>query len=386
MKAPNYFEFFSQAKILSGNKGMEQVALELEGMASNRPLVLTSQTVTSSGLTKKFIKAMYESTVTIGALNDEVPSSASGSLAKRLAALYIWKQCDSIVAIGDVSVMDMARAVNMMVSYDGELTGLDGVDNLPSRLKPFVAIPTADLSGYEAGNVAVIDNRLYKSDFLFPDIVCIDRRMFKKGNPEKLVNAGMLALVRAIEASGEEFANPMNDAYSLLAIRAVSENLPVASAKPSKREALLALANASVAADIAWSNAPAGLAFSLGKALAEETGYPEGYLMGIILPRTLEYKLASKGDLRDDLLFALAGFDASSAVDPVDKPAASLARIGELISSLGSTMPATLKDLNVPRFKMEKAAEKAAAMTAVKIKADQCLDILDHAYDGRAMQ
>ncbi len=386
MKAPDYFEFFSQAKIMSGNKAMEQIPVELEGMAAGRPLVLTNRIVAAAGLVKKFLAAMDESALVIGALNDEVSLAASTSLARRLAALFTWKECDSIIAIGDASVMDMARAVNMTVSHNGEIKDFEGSRKIPSHLYPFVAVPTADLSGYEAGNAAVIDQREYRSDFLFPDIVCIDKRMFKKGKRETIVNAAMLALVRAIEASGEEVANPMNDAYSLLAIRAVSENLSLLAAKPNKSEALLALANASVAADIAWSNAPTGLAFSLGRALSEETGHPEGILMGIILPHTLELKLAGKGDLRDDLLFALAGFEESSAVDPVDKPAASLARIKKLITGVNRVMPSTLEGLNVPRFKMESAAKKAAAMAAIKIKADTCLDILEHAYSGESMK
>jgi len=386
MKAPNYFEFFSQAKIMSGKKGLEQIVLELEGMAANRPLVLTSDSVTSAGLTKTFIKAMYESTVTIGALYDEVTSSTSGATAERLAALYTWKQCDSIIAIGNASVMDMARAVNMLVSLEGTLTDYAGRDAVPSSLKPFVAIPTSEISGYEMSNRAIIDNRVYQSDFLYPDIVCIDGRMLKGGNPETIVNAGMCALVRAIDASGEEVANPMKDAYSLLAIRAVSENLPVAAAKPKNKAALLALANGSAAADIAWSNSPAGLAGSLAHALAEETGFPEGILGGIILSSVLKFKQSGKAKLRDDLLFALAGFDAAAAVPAGEKSAASLAMISELVESLGDAMPSTLQALNVPRFKMERAAEKAAAMADVKIKADQCLEILSNAYDGSGLR
>ena len=62
-----------------------------------------------------------------------------------------------------------------------------------------------------------------------------------------------------------------------------------------------------------------------------------------------------------------------------EKASASLASISELVNGLGDAMPVSLSALNVPHFKMERAAEKASSETYVKIKADECLEILNSA-------
>ncbi|PKL39821.1 MAG: hypothetical protein CVV44_06255 [Spirochaetae bacterium HGW-Spirochaetae-1] len=379
MKAPNFFEFFSQAKIISGKKGMENIPLEFAGMGVHRPMIVTSRSVVDSGLLQKLIKAFYESTLTIGAVFDGATSTVSASLIEKGAALFRWKECDSIIALGSGSIMDLARGINMAVTEKASLASLAGEDRVAGNLRPFAAVVTASLSGYEAGNKALIDNRVYKSDFLFPDIICIDNRMMLKQAPGDAVNSAMAALTHAIEACQEPVNNPMTDAYALAAIRYISDHLPVVVKKPRNNKALMALANASVAANIAYANAPAGIVHNLARALALETGHNEGMLMGLLLSASLEYKLAKKENIRQDLLMALIGFDESCRVSDADKAEKSIQKIRALQKACAKAMPRGLKELNIPAYRMEKAAGDAAITAGGKVKAQDCMAIMNKA-------
>ena len=378
MKSPDYFEFFSQAKVMSGSKGLEQLSLELEGMGAERPLILSGE----PSLTKGVIKAFYESKISIGAVYDDIPSTATSALAERLAALFAWKECDSIIAVGSDSVMDLAKAVNIAVSLPENILTYMGDDEIPSPLKPFVAVVTADLKGYETTNRATIDRQLYRSDFLYPDIICIDERMMKKQDTESLLDISLVALTQAIEASAEPVNNALNDAYALAGIQGIAEYAPQLLKKGGNKKFLKGFTGAASFAGIAFANAPTGPVHSLGAALAEETGHPEGVLMGIILMSQLERKLAGKEGVRDDLLFALGGFDIMAATAPEEKGRAAVSLLKEFIFNFGAAMPHSLEELHIPRYKMEAAAERAAKTCERKIALKECLAILEDAEQG----
>src|SRR6476620_2288787 len=88
---------------------------------------------------------------------DGVPPDSSTRVVADTAALARRRGCDAIVAIGGGSVIDTAKAVNILLSEGGDdLHAYAGSSVLKRRLKPFVVIPTTSGTGSEVTNVAVI--------------------------------------------------------------------------------------------------------------------------------------------------------------------------------------------------------------------------------------
>ncbi len=118
MTSPDFFQFFSQAKIMSGNRAMDNIPVELDGFDARKPLVITTKEVTKAGLGRKFAKACYDSNVVIGAIFDEVPYYAGISQVRDLVKLFRDRGCDSLIAIGGGAAADVAKCINIMVSEE----------------------------------------------------------------------------------------------------------------------------------------------------------------------------------------------------------------------------------------------------------------------------
>jgi alcohol dehydrogenase len=380
MVSPAMYEFFNKSKVISGNCALEHIPIELDGYDAKKPLVITSKTVKARGLDKKFVRAFCESDVVLGAMYDGVSDYASIGMVAECAGLFRDRGCDSIIALGCGPVMDVAKGVNIAVSEKGEIIEYLNGKEISSHLKPFLAVPTAAVSGYEMSDMAVIDHRMIKSGFLYPDIVVVDQRMTVKNTVEDLINSSMVALAHAVEAAASPYNNPMIDAWSLGAVQYVAENLPRAIKKPGDRKSTLALVNAFALAAVAFSNAPAGMVHHLGIALEEVTGNPRGIFMGMLLPVYLSLKLSSKIDLRGELLLALAGFDVFSATPEKERGGKAVELIGRLVGDCGEKMPRTLSAMRIPEHSMKKAAERAVQLGGKSVQLKDCLAVLGRVW------
>jgi alcohol dehydrogenase len=382
MRSSQYFEFFTQTKFISGSRSLEQLPSELESYDSRKPLVLTSKRLASRGVGKKLIKAFYDSNTVIGALFDEVPASPSVDLLRNLALFYRERACDSLIALGSGSVVDAAKAVNILVSArTDDLSKFHGEVNLGRPLRPLVFIPSGCLTGTEATRGAIAGRYCMYSDALYPEIVCIDPRMAVAEEPAAVVNSGMVALTQAVESCDGSSYNPVAAAYAETALELLFENLSAGAGKTGDKKRWVALANASAMAAIASSNVPAGMARLLGSSLAEIAGAPEGTCMGLVLPCALEHRMRRREPLAGELLRPMAGIEEFSATPVKQRAAKAVALVRDFTKGFKGILPETLRDLNIPEDALGKAAD-AVSRKNRKLKAKDCLSVLRHAWSG----
>ncbi len=382
MQSKEYFEFYGHPKIISGNRAMEHVPVELDAYDARRPLVISDKRTTGKGLHKKLIGALRDSNVTLGAVFDEVPDSAGIGLVRDMARLFKERGCDSIIALGSGAVMDAAKGVNMLAaSGSADLLKFKGRDKVPGHLKPLAVIPAGPQKGYETSSTATIDRRAFVSDYLFPDLIVLDPRLTGAAGAGEVAGSALAALTHAVESSLPDVSSPINDTYAHAAIGFIFDNFVKALKSPRNRAAGLALANASAMAGIAWSNAPAGMAHLLGAAVSMETGLNPGICMGIILPHALEYGLRNNTGAVDGLLLAIAGFDEYSTVPEKERAIKVLSAVRGLLASSAAVMPSSFKELNVPAYRLESAA-RAVSGENKKYAFNDCIAVLKRSLEG----
>lgn len=385
MKSGGYVEYFSQPKFIVGKKAMEHIPVELDSFNAHRPLVLTSANISGRCRIKTFVKALYESNVVIGALFDDLPPGDSGiELVERLSGLYRWRQCDSIIAIGGGAVMDTARALNVAVSTGFDFRqGVDGL-KLESRLAPLFYVASPVYDGFEASHTARIEGRPFFSEFLYPDLVCIDRRMAAPGKYiDSFVFSAVESLSRCVEGASGENDNHFLDSSAYAAIQLISCNLVRSSRKPRDKNAAVAVANGIAVAGSVRSNSGEGVVAILSQILSKETGYPPGMISGVLLPHALDYRKRKKMYFRDDLLIALSGIEHFCTVPRKDRAGEGIGVLETMISSLSAFIPSSLEDMRIQDHIIRKAADRAAEMGGKEITRDMCADILRSARKGK---
>jgi len=233
---------------------------------------------------------------------------------ERIAAAYRNAGADGLIAVGGGSVMDTAKAVNIIVSENAEdLMAFCGAGALKRPLKPLIAVPTTSGTGSEVTLVAVIydaerrQKLIFTSGFLLPDAAVLDPRMTLTLPAHLTAQTAMDALTHAMEAYTCLGKNPVSDRAAYAAVQLISANLLEVIADPQNRQGRLALALAATMAGMAFSNAMVGMVHTLGHALGAVCRVAHGACMAIFLPYGLEYNLHKNAELTAALLLPLAG-------------------------------------------------------------------------------
>jgi len=229
-------------------------------------------------------------------------------MAKRIAEFGP----DWVVAIGGGRTLDGAKAARLLLEKpDLSLLQLTPVFDLPEPPRcRFVAVPTTSGSGAEAS--WSVDLRSPDGDpielahrALVPDWAIVDAG-FASSLPNDLRrDGGLESLGQAVEAYLSAWANPFSDALALSVVRTVFERLPHALKWSDDPDAKEALHYAATLAGLAASNAQRGVAHALARALSGPAGLSYGQLVGILLPRVLEFDRPSARDRIEALALAV---------------------------------------------------------------------------------
>lgn len=369
MAAKAYYEFFCPVKVIAGHAALEHIPYELSSLGAKRPMIITDKGVRTNDLLAPIEAAFSSTEVEVGFIFDDVPPDSSLETVRAVAQAYRANNCDAIIAVGGGSVIDTAKASNILVTEGGDdLTKYSGAHNLPRPLKPFFVIPTTSGTGSEVTMVAVVsDNQkhvkmAFASNYLMPHAAILDPRMTQTLPPHLTAMTAMDAMTHAVEAYTCMAANPISDAYATAAIKKISANLFNVLDNPSDAQGRLELAQASTMAGIAFSNSMVGIVHSLGHALGAVAHLPHGLCMNLFLPYVLEYNKDVNGDKIADLLLPLAGADIyaqTPANQRANKAIEFLNTMRDRIYTL-TKLPRTLSETGkVSKEQFEEIAEKA---------------------------
>ncbi|MBN2033514.1 MAG: iron-containing alcohol dehydrogenase [Deltaproteobacteria bacterium] len=392
---PSYYEFYNPVKIISGEKALDNLPYELNRLQVTRPLIITDKGVTDAGLVKTVIRAFAESGIILGGVYDDVPSDSSVTVVNDIAGVFRRNECDGLIAVGGGSPIDTAKAVNILVSEEGDnLFQFAGHDVLRRPLKPLVVIPTTAGTGSEVTYVAVIADPSRKvkmsftSAYLYPRLAVLDPRMTLSIPPGITAATGMDALSHAMEAVTCLQKNPISDALAMASIDLIGKNLLKVVAHGRDEEARLAMSNAACLAGAAFSNSMVGLVHSLGHAAGGVAGVPHGVAMSIFLPYVFDYNMEKTAPDLARLLLPFGGPEEYANTPPAHRARRTIELIRALRQSLYDLcqLPRTLKEAEVSRDKLEAIARTAIndgslTFNPVEVTYDDALLLLREAYD-----
>jgi alcohol dehydrogenase len=391
----SFFEFFCPVKIVAGAAALEHLPFELSSRGVLKPMIITDRGVRGAGLVELLQGALRSANVPCDVVYEDVPPDSATGVVTAIAHQYRRDQCDAILAIGGGSVIDTAKAVNILVSEGGDdLHAYSGTHVLKRRLKPLLVLPTTSGTGSEVTSVSVVkDSKTgmklpFVSQYLLPDVAVLDPRLTTGLPPFFTAATAMDAMTHAVEAFTCTGKNPLSDAYASAAIRKIASNVVEVLADPSNLDRRLELALGATMAGIAFSNSMVGLVHALGHTVGAIAHVPHGVCMSIFLPYVLEYNVTARREIIGELLLPLAGSDVYARTRPEDRAAAAIARIRSLRDTLfeKARLPRTLSETGkVERKQLPEIArlaldDGALLMNPVDVDYQQALGLLERAY------
>ncbi|ELC7279825.1 iron-containing alcohol dehydrogenase [Aeromonas veronii] len=351
-----YYDFFCPVKLLAGEQALEQLASELASLGARRPLLLTDKGVNATGLATLLANVLAEGELPVAAIWDEIPADSSTAVVERIAKRYRELDCDSLVALGGGSVIDTAKAVNILTSMGGDhLLDYSGAGCLTRPLKPLAVVPTTAGTGSEVTLVAVIKDEAsgrkvpFTSPFLLPQLAVLDPRL-TQGLPLNITAAtAMDAMTHAMEAFIGTAKNPVSDALALMAVEKIASALPQIIHDPQNKQLRLQLAEGSTLAGMAFSNSMVGLVHALGHSLGARCHLPHGLCMNLFLPTVLDYNRPEVDSELARLLLPLVGAERFAATPAHQRAEATITAIRTLRDTLWQAvkLPRTMSEAGV---------------------------------------
>jgi alcohol dehydrogenase class IV len=389
---PEFFEFFNPTKVVYKDGIATDLKPELDIIGIKKYFIVSDHIIHGVGLVDRVADGLKDAGCEAVGQFLDVAQDARLNDVKRCADLVKASGAQGIISIGGGSVIDTAKAVNMLFSVGGDLVeDFSGAHTLTSPLNPHVVIPTTAGTGSEVTMIAVIydeenkEKLAFPDKFLLPNLAVLDPQMTISLPPKMTAATGMDALTHAVEAYVGITASPISDGFSIGAIELIMQNLVRAVENGSDVEARGGMLIAATMAGIAFTHSMVGCVHGMAHTCGAHFRVPHGVANAIFLPHGLEYNL----DFIQDKLARLAPVVGAykSGMSNEEAAKAVIASIRNLTHQLYklNALPARLRDVGVPEEGLATIAEGAlndgtSFYNPRPMDADELLPFVKNAY------
>ncbi len=359
MKCPDvefepFFTWVNRPRIMYAPGLRKELGYEMGQLGGTKVVVFSDEGLVRAGVTEMVVAAVRDSGLELVGVFDQVPQDARVSSINEGAEFYRQKGADALVAVGGGSVMDTAKAANILIG-----TGSDDFQPLAEQaglwedaqpLPPHVAFPTTAGTGCEVTNAMVVLDTQAKAKlqvthpYCNSDIAMLDPELTVKLPPKITAFTGMDALTHAIEGITSTAAQPISDALGLHAIRLIFKYLPIAVKEPEHITARGNMLIASTLAGMCFVNTMTGAAHAAAHALGAMYGVPHGLANAIMLPVVMEFNSEHCPE-RYMMIADAMGLEVSGKY-PLQSAEEAVEAVARLKSEIGLTE--TLGDFGVP--------------------------------------
>ena len=162
LEVPNETIFTMETTPLKFGAGATaEVAYDLQRLGVRRPLVITDRGLVRTGLVDRVCRVLREADLAAD-LYDDVHVEPTDVSWEAISEYAQGRDYDGFVAVGGGSVIDSAKAANLVTTYPAQLGDylnkpIGQGRPVPGPLKPLIAIPTTAGTGSETTAVAVLD-------------------------------------------------------------------------------------------------------------------------------------------------------------------------------------------------------------------------------------
>ncbi len=360
MKYPNItfeslFSWVNRPRIMYSPGLRSEVGYEMAQLGGKRAVIFTDKGLVAAGVAEMVAEEVRKSDIELVGIFDSIVQDARIDLINEGAAFY--KKCgaDCMIAVGGGSVMDTAKAINIMIGQGNDdfqpLADQAGLWEGAKHLPPHIAFPTTAGTGCEVTNaMVVLDTKIHTKiavthPYCNADLAMLDPELTVKLPAKITAFTGMDALTHAIEGTTSTGAEPVSDALGLHAIRLIFKYLPIAVKNPDDITARGNMLIASSLAGMCFGNTMCGGVHATAHSLGAIYGIPHGLANAIMLPIVMDHNVKDAAE-RYMMIADAMGLDVKDK-KPVEAAKMAVKAVISLKKKIGLTE--TLKDLKVPK-------------------------------------
>ena len=370
---------FHAPEIVFGPGALAEVGHCAARLGARRPFLVTDPGLMAAGWVAAAVAYLRQSGLHPAVWHDVTPNPKDHEIEAAFQR-YAESGSDVIIGLGGGSCIDAAKGVAILSGNGGRILGYDGVDQVVCPIPPTVMVPSTSGTGADVSQFAIVTDTAARikitiiSRTLVPEISVIDPRLLITMPQWLSAATGLDALTHAIEAFVSRAHNLLTDRHALHAVELITRHLLRTQLRPSEISPRLAMAQGSLEAGMAFTNAILGATHAMSHQVGGLLDVAHGAVNGVLLPHVIRFNAEAQAEQFVPLAEA-AGLSTDGV--PAHEVALLLAeRVRELADEVG--VPSGLATLGVTE-----AVLPQLARTALK---DACLAANPREADARDIE
>ncbi|GAA2020988.1 iron-containing alcohol dehydrogenase [Nocardioides kribbensis] len=347
---------FHAPEVVFGIGSLAEAGFAAARLGARRPFVVTDPGIIEAGWVDALLGHLREARLTPVVWSEITPNPKDHEV-RAAHRRYVEQGADVIIALGGGSCADAAKGVALLSGNGGDILDYAGVDRATAPIPPLLVIPSTSGTGADVSQFCIVTDteRSVKITImgraLVPDISITDPRLLMT-MPEQLNAAtGLDALTHGVEAFVSLAHNPLADTHALAAVGLVCAHLRTTMSHPRQEAARTKMAQASLQAGLAFTNAILGATHAMSHQVGGLLDAPHGVVNGVLLPHVIRYNARATPDRFVDLA-AAAGLpvDGLPGVEAAELLAAHVRRLADDVGVPRGLRALGVGEHDVPRL------------------------------------
>ena len=354
--------------IITGVDSIGQIGAEVSKLRAKKALIMTDPGVAASGMVEVVERPLIDAGVEVGVFAKCVPEPPMSSLEEGV------KFCeqgayDCIVGFGGGSVIDVAKITSVMVGSDASVESMVGIDMVPRKGLPVIAVPTTAGTGSEVTAIAIFANEKLNvkqgvvSGFLIPNVAIVDPMLTISCPAHVTAASGMDAFIHCIEAYTSVNATMHTDPLAREGIDLISKSIRTAVFDGSNIEARAGMAIGSLMGGISFGNAGVTAVHALSYPIGGTFHVPHGVANTLMLPWVMEYNMLACLPYFAEIAVAMG--ENVEGLSVRDAAARAVDAMKQL--AIDIQVPQYLSDVGIPESAIEELADSAMTQTRLLV-------------------
>ncbi|MEK6324935.1 MAG: iron-containing alcohol dehydrogenase [Acidobacteriota bacterium] len=377
------FDFHTRTRLIFGERSFERLATLASELGFQRTLLVADRGILACGYVEKATKLLTDSGIAVFAFHDfdSNPNTMMVEAGREFAAPL---DIDSIIGLGGGSSMDLAKAINFLLTNGGAMPDYLGYGKARASMLPMIGVPTTAGTGSEAQSYALISDAQTHVKMACGDpgaafkVAILDPRVTVSQPTAVTATAGFDAISHAVETYVTTRRNAASELFSLEAWRLLEAHYERVINNPQDIEARGAMQLGAYWAGLAIENSMLGAAHACANPLTAHYNTEHGVAIGLMLPHVVRWNGPAAGERYRRLLA-----QGSVTLDRGD-PAETLASRLEELRAVGG-LPRGLKAEGMTESDLPRLADEAAAQWTGKFNprpfgAAEALELYRRAY------
>ncbi len=288
------YQFFVKTNLTFGAGAVKELPALIGKYGMKKVMVVYDGGVKAAGIAEKVLEQVEKSGAQYVIFDGVIPNPTN-EVVEVAAKLAKDEKVEGFVAVGGGSSIDLAKAVNVLMTNPGTIGEYGGMNMVKNPVLPLIAIPTTAGTSSEITNVsALIDTEkvikyvIIDDKIVASDVIC-DPEFTRTVPPSVTAATGMDAITHAVESYISNMATPLTKYNALAGLKILYDNLPAAVKDGNNMEAREQMMLGCIITGFSFSNANLGLVHGIAHTLSAHFGLAHGMANATVLPYVMAY-------------------------------------------------------------------------------------------------